>query len=196
MADRYDNGRANHIILTGPNGVRNHRVTVEEEHRIVSFHFTQSRFSNRFFYLDLAFIKMILKREVGIGQLTDVQTSEIDYITRMKAMPFDLYSKKVTSFESQVNNDLKSTAFRILWEVLVGGMKELSWPQVTYSILDTFKISKFRLGKPVLWNQKGTISSWSRKLCDSFRSKSSRYEIFWNCKKWSTCNKTIINYTQ
>jgi len=97
MADRYDNGCANHIILTGPNGVRNHRVTVEEEHR-----------------------------EVGIGQLTDVQTSEIDYITRMKAMPFDLYSKKVTSFESQVNNDLKSTAFRILWEVLVGGMKELS----------------------------------------------------------------------
>merc|ERR1712168_1289092 len=65
MADRYDNGCANHIILTGPNGVRNHRGTVEEEHR-----------------------------EVGIGQLTDVQTSEIDYITRMKAMPFDLYSKK------------------------------------------------------------------------------------------------------
>ena len=33
MADRYDNGCANHIILTGPNGLRNHRVTVEEEHR-------------------------------------------------------------------------------------------------------------------------------------------------------------------
>lgn len=45
---------------------------------------------------------MILKREVGIGQLTDVQTSEIDYITRMKAMPFDLYSKKVTSQNSNI----------------------------------------------------------------------------------------------
>ena len=69
---------------------------------------------------------MILKREIGIGQLTDVQTSEIDYITRMKAMPFDLYSKKVTSLVSEVYNDIKLTVFRILWEVLVGGMKELS----------------------------------------------------------------------
>ena len=48
---------------------------------------------------DLACIIMILKREIGIGQLTDVQTSEIDYITRMKAMPFDLYSKKVRAHD-------------------------------------------------------------------------------------------------
>ena len=103
MADRYDNGCANHIILTGPNGVRNHRVTVEEEHRIVSFQFSQWRFWIKTYHLDLAFIIMILKREVGIGQLTDVQTSEIDYITRMKAMPFDLYSKKVTSLKGNIS---------------------------------------------------------------------------------------------
>ena len=60
--------------------------------------------------LDLTFIKMILKREIGIGQLTDVQTSEIDYITRMKAMPFDLYSKKVRPDDNfELLNDLMLT---------------------------------------------------------------------------------------
>ena len=60
--------------------------------------------------LDFAFIKMILKREIGIGQLTDVQTSEIDYITRMKAMPFDLYSKKVRpNVNFELSNDLMLT---------------------------------------------------------------------------------------
>ena len=59
---------------------------------------------------NLAFIKMILKREIGIGQLTDVQTSEIDYITRMKAMPFDLYSKKVRPDDNfELLNDLMLT---------------------------------------------------------------------------------------
>ena len=53
---------------------------------------------------------MILKREIGIGQLTDVQTSEIDYITRMKAMPFDLYSKKVRPDDNfELLNDLMLT---------------------------------------------------------------------------------------
>ena len=53
---------------------------------------------------------MILKREIGIGQLTDVQTSEIDYITRMKAMPFDLYSKKVRpDVNFELSNDLMLT---------------------------------------------------------------------------------------
>ena len=50
MADRYDNGCANHIILTGPNGLRNHRVTVEEEHRIVLFYLPKIIFKKRKWY--------------------------------------------------------------------------------------------------------------------------------------------------
>ena len=78
---------------------------------------------------------MILKREIGIGQLTDVQTSEIDYITRMKAMPFDLYSKKVRAHDQKTTAQIDHL-FRIWWEVLVGEMKGPIWPQVTHAFFD------------------------------------------------------------
>merc|ERR1711953_708253 len=62
--DRFDAGSAQHIILTGPSGTRNHRVKIEDEHR-----------------------------KIGIGDRSELESSELKYLDRKSKVEYSLYSK-------------------------------------------------------------------------------------------------------
>merc|ERR1711892_480253 len=63
MADRFDDGSANRIYLTGPDGQRDHHVT----------------------NLDA--------RQIGIGALPELASSHIEYTTRQSRMNYAMFMK-------------------------------------------------------------------------------------------------------